>query len=126
METSDSKEKDLKDEMYDDPNFCDEEGGRHGAYRDIFKKFKGSFEKIFITDVSPVTLDDVNTNDQGLQATCKHVCKQTIRHSFNCHLRFRLPKTTISCTYIYEIMYFKLRICLPTSTKPFTLMNVKY
>lgn len=26
METSDSKEKDLKDEMYDDPNFCDEEG----------------------------------------------------------------------------------------------------
>ena len=45
METSDSKEKDLKDEMYDDPNFCDEDGGRHGAYRDIFKKFKGSFEK---------------------------------------------------------------------------------
>lgn len=26
METSDSKEKDLKDEMYDDPNFCNEEG----------------------------------------------------------------------------------------------------
>ena len=36
-----------------------------GFYRDIFKKFKGSFEKIFITGVSPVTLDDVNTNDQG-------------------------------------------------------------
>ena len=37
----------------------------------------------------------------------------------------QLP-STIPFTYIYEIMYFKLRICLPTSTKPFTLMNVKY
>lgn len=26
METSDSKEEELKDEMYDDPNFCNEEG----------------------------------------------------------------------------------------------------
>ena len=32
-----------------------------GFYRDIFKKFKGSFEKIFITGVSPVTLDDVTS-----------------------------------------------------------------
>ena len=30
-------------------------------YRDIFKKFKGSFERIFITGVSPVTLDDVTS-----------------------------------------------------------------
>lgn len=30
-----------------------------GFYRDIFKKFKGSFDRIFITGVSPVTLDDV-------------------------------------------------------------------
>lgn len=28
METSDRKEKDLKDEMYDDPNFCNEEGNQ--------------------------------------------------------------------------------------------------
>lgn len=32
-----------------------------GFYRDIFKKFKGSFQKIFITGVSPVTLDDVTS-----------------------------------------------------------------
>ena len=32
-----------------------------GFYRDIFKKFKGSFEHIFITGVSPVTLDDVTS-----------------------------------------------------------------
>lgn len=30
-------------------------------YRDIFKKFKGSFERIFMTGVSPVTLDDVTS-----------------------------------------------------------------
>ena len=30
-------------------------------YRDIFKKFKGSFDRIFITGVSPVTLDDVTS-----------------------------------------------------------------
>ena len=32
-----------------------------GFYRDIFKKFKGNFERIFITGVSPVTLDDVTS-----------------------------------------------------------------
>ena len=32
-----------------------------GFYRDIFKKFKGTFERIFITGVSPVTLDDVTS-----------------------------------------------------------------
>lgn len=32
-----------------------------GFYRDIFKKFKGSFERIFMTGVSPVTLDDVTS-----------------------------------------------------------------
>ena len=32
-----------------------------GFYRDIFKKFKGSFERIFISGVSPVTLDDVTS-----------------------------------------------------------------
>ena len=30
-------------------------------YCDIFKKFKGSFDRIFITGVSPVTLDDVTS-----------------------------------------------------------------
>ena len=32
-----------------------------GFYRDIFKKFKGTFERIFITGVSPVTLDDMTS-----------------------------------------------------------------
>ncbi len=32
-----------------------------GFYRDVFKKFKGNFERIFITGVSPVTLDDVTS-----------------------------------------------------------------
>ena len=32
-----------------------------GFYHDIFKKFKGNFERIFITGVSPVTLDDVTS-----------------------------------------------------------------
>lgn len=32
-----------------------------GFYRDVFKKFKGVFERIFITGVSPVTLDDVTS-----------------------------------------------------------------
>ena len=30
-----------------------------GFYRDVFKKFKGMFERIFMTGVSPVTLDDL-------------------------------------------------------------------
>ena len=33
----------------------------NGFYRDVFKKFKGMFERIFITGVSPVTLDDVTS-----------------------------------------------------------------
>ena len=33
----------------------------YGFYRDVFKKFKGMFERIFITGVSPVTLDDVTS-----------------------------------------------------------------
>ena len=32
-----------------------------GFYRDIFKLFKGMFERIFITGVSPVTLDDLTS-----------------------------------------------------------------
>ena len=32
-----------------------------GFYRDIFKMFKGNFERIFITGVSPVTLNDVTS-----------------------------------------------------------------
>ncbi len=32
-----------------------------GFYRDMFKKFKGTFNRIFITGVSPVTLDDVTS-----------------------------------------------------------------
>lgn len=32
-----------------------------GFYREIFKKFKGMFERIFMTGVSPVTLDDLTS-----------------------------------------------------------------
>lgn len=32
-----------------------------GFYRYIFKKFKGNFERIFLTGVSPVTLDDLTS-----------------------------------------------------------------
>lgn len=32
-----------------------------GFYRDIFKKFKGMFARIFMTGVSPVTLDDLTS-----------------------------------------------------------------
>ena len=33
----------------------------NGFYRDVFKKFKGTFSRIFMTGVSPVTLDDVTS-----------------------------------------------------------------
>lgn len=32
-----------------------------GFYRQVFKKFKGMFERIFLTGVSPVTLDDLTS-----------------------------------------------------------------
>ena len=32
-----------------------------GFYRDVFKKFKGMFSRIFMTGVSPVTLDDLTS-----------------------------------------------------------------
>ena len=32
-----------------------------GFYQDVFKKFKGNFERIFMMGVSPVTLDDVTS-----------------------------------------------------------------
>ena len=32
-----------------------------GFYRDVFKKFKGNFERIFMIGVSPVTMDDVTS-----------------------------------------------------------------
>jgi len=32
-----------------------------GFYRELFKKFKGTFERIFLTGVSPVTLDDLTS-----------------------------------------------------------------
>lgn len=32
-----------------------------GFYRDLFKKFKGTFERIFFTGVSPVTFDDLTS-----------------------------------------------------------------
>ena len=32
-----------------------------GFYREVFKKFKGMFERIFLTGVSPVTPDDLKS-----------------------------------------------------------------
>ena len=32
-----------------------------GFYREVFKMFKGMFERIFMTGVSPVTLDDLTS-----------------------------------------------------------------
>lgn len=32
-----------------------------GFYRELFKKFKGNFERIFLTGVSPVTLEDLTS-----------------------------------------------------------------
>lgn len=44
-----------------------------GFYREIFKKFKGMFERIFMTGVSPVTLDDLTSGfNIGWNISTKH------------------------------------------------------
>ena len=44
-----------------------------GFYRDVFKKFKGTFERIFFTGVSPVTLDDLTSGfNIGWNISTKH------------------------------------------------------
>ena len=44
-----------------------------GSYRDVFKKFKGTFERIFFTGVSPVTLDDLTSGfNIGWNISTKH------------------------------------------------------
>lgn len=44
-----------------------------GFYREIFKKFKGVFERIFMTGVSPVTLDDLTSGfNIGWNISTKH------------------------------------------------------
>lgn len=53
-----------------------------GFYRDIFKKFKGSFDRIFITGVSPVTLDDVTSGfNIGWQISTKEEFNQMLGFS---------------------------------------------
>lgn len=44
-----------------------------GFYREVFKKFKGMFERIFMTGVSPVTLDDLTSGfNIGWNISTKH------------------------------------------------------
>lgn len=44
-----------------------------GFYREMFKKFKGMFERIFMTGVSPVTLDDLTSGfNIGWNISTKH------------------------------------------------------
>ena len=53
-----------------------------GFYRDIFKKFKGNFERIFMTGVSPVTLDDVTSgNNIGWHISTKEAFNQMLGFS---------------------------------------------
>lgn len=52
-----------------------------GFYREVFKKFKGMFERIFMTGVSPVTLDDLTSGfNIGWNIS--------IQHQFNMMLGF--------------------------------------
>lgn len=44
-----------------------------GFYREVFKKFKGMFKRIFMTGVSPVTLDDLTSGfNIGWNISTKH------------------------------------------------------
>jgi hypothetical protein len=55
-----------------------------GFYRDIFKKFKGNFERIFITGVSPITLDDLTSGFNIAEyASNKKVYNQLVGFSEN-------------------------------------------
>lgn len=97
METSDSKEKDLKDEMYDDPNFCDEEGEWYLEWSHILS---------------------TNTKADKQHANM-YVNKQSVIHSTAIYdsvyqkLRYHAPISTKSCTLNYESVYQHLRNHLP-------------
>ena len=53
-----------------------------GFYRDVFKKFKGTFERIFFTGVSPVTLDDLTSGfNIGWNITTKRAFDQMLGFS---------------------------------------------
>ena len=67
-----------------------------GFYRDVFKKFKGMFERIFITGVSPVTLDDVTSGfNIGWHISTKP--------EFNQMLGFSLEEVRKMFTYYKEV-----------------------
>ena len=46
---------------HQDNHYCQQASHAEGFYRNVFKKFKGTFERIFFTRVSPVTLDDLTS-----------------------------------------------------------------
>ena len=76
----------------------------HGAgfYRNWFKKFKGEFDRIFMTGVSPVTMDDL-TSGFNIAANL------TLDEDFNAALGF--PERTyhgdVPHSYIVEFKYAK-------------------
>ena len=82
-----------------------------GFYRDIFKKFKGSFERIFITGVSPVTLDDVTSGfNIGWHISTKPEFNQMLGFSTeDVHDMFNYYKSTEK--------YFLTVMWMPLSTK---------
>ena len=73
----------------------------NGFYRDVFKKFKGNFSRIFMTGVSPVTLDDVTSGfNIGWSISTNY--------KFNQMLGFSLEDVREMFTYYKEVG------CLPT------------
>lgn len=70
----------------------------NGFYRDVFKKFKGNFSRIFMTGVSPVTLDDVTSGfNIGWSISTNY--------KFNQMLGFSLEEVRKMLTYYKEVRY---------------------
>ena len=70
----------------------------NGFYRDLFKKFKGNFSRIFMTGVSPVTLDDVTSGfNIGWSISTNY--------KFNQMLGFSLEDVREMFTYYKEVGY---------------------
>ena len=70
----------------------------NGFYRDVFKKFKGTFSRIFMTGVSPVTLDDVTSGfNIGWSISTNY--------KFNQMLGFSQEEVREMLTYYKEVGY---------------------
>ena len=81
-----------------------------GFYRDVFKKFKGNFERIFMMGVSPVTLDDVTSGyNIGWNIS--------IKPEFNEMLGFSTKDVTDIFTY------YKEHGCIPADSDIEAIVN---